>query len=253
MNAERWLPSVPGAQIEAMLNKAPGNELRSGKFDSPDSSSALAANAFGFFIDRPGDLPPLPGCKIAEWTPRQIELERQVNLPWRGRFHPVLDVLITTETAVIGIESKRFEPFRSEGEFSKSFWGDKWGDTMPGYQRVRDEFPLGFVGLDKPQLVKHALALRTDANWERRPSYGLRPVLFYLYAEPETWASSNEIVDPEAKAQHRREIAEFAAAVANDEVAFVSCSYRQLLESWQRSGDPEIAAHANRVIERFAP
>ena len=57
---DRWLPGVPGEEIERIFNAAPGNEIARGKFDHPESSAALAANAFGFFFKRPQDLPPLP-------------------------------------------------------------------------------------------------------------------------------------------------------------------------------------------------
>ena len=63
----RFLPGVPSSEIEEIYNAAPGKEIASGKFDSPESSAALAANTFGFFLNRPGDLPPLPGCEDAEW------------------------------------------------------------------------------------------------------------------------------------------------------------------------------------------
>ena len=36
---------------------AAGNEIATGKFDSPESSAALAANAFGFFLQRASELP----------------------------------------------------------------------------------------------------------------------------------------------------------------------------------------------------
>ena len=62
----RFLPGVPGTQVEAILNAAPGNEIKSGKFDRPESSAALAANTFGYFLDRPEDLPALPGCDFAK-------------------------------------------------------------------------------------------------------------------------------------------------------------------------------------------
>ena len=42
---DRFLPGVPAAQVEAMLNAAPGNEIATGKFDSPESSAALAEGA----------------------------------------------------------------------------------------------------------------------------------------------------------------------------------------------------------------
>ena len=59
---DRFLPGVPGADIERILDAAPGDEIGRGKFDHPESSAALAANAFGFFLHRAGELPPLPGC-----------------------------------------------------------------------------------------------------------------------------------------------------------------------------------------------
>ena len=56
----RFLPGVPGPQIEAIFDAAAGNEIVTGKFDSPESSAALAANAFSFFLQRASDLPALP-------------------------------------------------------------------------------------------------------------------------------------------------------------------------------------------------
>ena len=50
----------------AALRRAPGGELASGKFDSPESSAALVANAFGWFLQQPRKLPPLPGAPPAE-------------------------------------------------------------------------------------------------------------------------------------------------------------------------------------------
>ena len=68
--AGRFLPGVPGAEIEAMLNRAAGNEIASGNFDSPESSACLAANAFGFFFPRTEDLPPLPST--AAFAPTRL-------------------------------------------------------------------------------------------------------------------------------------------------------------------------------------
>ena len=121
---DRFLPGVPGKEIERIFNAAPGNEIASGKFDSPESSAALAANAFGFFLNGEWDLPPLPMCERVEWTGLSLSLEQEVRFPWRGGRHPVLDVLITTRSAFIGIESKRFEPFRGKtpATFSDAYW-----------------------------------------------------------------------------------------------------------------------------------
>lgn len=39
-SSDRFLPGVSGREIERLFNAAPGNELTSGKFDSPVSSTA---------------------------------------------------------------------------------------------------------------------------------------------------------------------------------------------------------------------
>lgn len=72
---DRFLPGVPGNDIERILNAAPGNEIARGKFDSPKSSAALAANAFGFFLHRAQELPPLPDCPDVVWPARSLSLE----------------------------------------------------------------------------------------------------------------------------------------------------------------------------------
>ena len=110
----RFLPGVPGSEIEAIFEAAPGNEIGTGKFDNPESSAALAANAFGFFLNRASDLPALPGCEGESWPAHSIGLESEIRFPWRGGRHPILDCLVETPSALIGIESKRFEPYRSK-------------------------------------------------------------------------------------------------------------------------------------------
>ena len=252
---ERFLPGVPGEQIEEIYNVAPGNEIARGKFDSPESSAALAANTFGFFLNRPDDLPPLPGCEDVEWPASLLHIEKEVRFPWRGGRHPWLDALLVTPTVVIGVESKRFEPFRARGSFSEAFWRPVWGDRMKGYEGLRDRIKEGeksYVGLDRVQLVKHALALRTQASSDGDYA-GLQPVLFYLYAEPHIWPRNGKPVDDDAKAAHRGEINHFAQSVEGDEVRFVARSYSELLATWERNENPQIREHARAVDRRFAP
>ena len=253
----RFLPGVPAEQVEATFNAAPGNEIASGKFDSPESSAALAANTFGFFLNRPGSLPPLPGCNFVTWPATSMTLEATLRLPLRGRYHPVLDALVTTPTALIGIESKRFEPFRTKRikDIPDSYWRPRWGDHMKGYEAVRDRLRSDegqFTTLDEAQLFKHAFALRTQGNREGE-HYGLTPVLVYLYAEPEFWPRDGDPISEDAKTQHKREIADFARRVDGDEVTFIACSYRELLSGWQESGSPEVRSHAEAATRCFAP
>ena len=258
---KRFLPGVPGRQIEEIYNSAPGNEIASGKFDSPESSAALAANTFGFFLNRVGDLPPLPGCEEVEWPANRLYVEKEVRFPWRGGRHPWLDALVVTPSTLIGVESKRFEPYRSgtpHGSFSDAFWEReerRWGGRMDGYRGVRDEIhasPDAYDHLDAAQLVKHALALRTRVG-QGKQFEGLKPVLFYLFAEPDTWPRDGKRIDNEAKAAHREEIGTFASSVVEDEVRFVACSYRELLAKWERDESPEIREHARAVVRRFSP
>ena len=254
---DRFLPGVPGAEIEAIFDAAAGRELAAGKFDSPESSAALAANAFGFFLRRAADLPPLPGCVGELWPARSLMLEAEVRFPWSGGRHPVLDCLVTTPSEFIGIESKRFEPFRGKPKsaWSNAYWRPVWGERMQGYESIRDGLhgePGRYEHLDAAQLVKHAFALRTAVH--KKPEYrALAPVLCYVYAEPDSWPNGGAPVDEGAKARHREEIERFAAAVAGDEVAFVSCSWPRLLETWTRHENGRIRAHATAVAARFAP
>jgi len=253
----RFLPGVPGSEIEAILNAAPGNEIATGKFDNPESSAALAVNAFGFFLRRAFDLPALPGCEGEIWPARSLFIEAELRFPWRGGRHPVLDCLVETPSALIGIESKRFEPFRSRKppSLSDAYWRPVWGNRMGGYERVRDglrDHPGSFAHLDSAQLFKHAFALRSEVHRRDRRRV-LRPILFYLYAEPEVWPASGEAVEEHAKARHRDEIETFAATVVDDEVSFVSCSWRRLLDVWAGLPDGRICAHARAVTERFSP
>ena len=255
--AGRFLPGVPGAEIEAMLNRAAGNEIASGNFDSPESSACLAANAFGFFLWRTEALPALPGCLDESWPACSLTIEAEVRFPWSGGTHAWLDCLVRTPSAFIGVESKRFEPFRykRKPEFSKVYWRPVWGGRMRGYESIRDELrgePGCYRHLIAAQLVKHAFALRTAVH-NRPECRALAPILYYVYAEPNSWPKSGAPVDEEAKGRHRQEIERFASAVACDEVAFVSCSWRKLLETWAGHQHSRIRAHAAAVAARFAP
>lgn len=248
------LPGVSPELILVAYAAAPGNEIDSGKFASAESSAALAANSFGFFLDKPSELPPVPGFEGRPWLPEVVSLETVVRLPWSGGRHPCLDVLIETSDMLIGIESKRYEPFRGKAapDLSEAYWRPVWGDSMRGFESVRDGLrngSLSFVHLDAAQLVKHAFGLRTAVHRDdgRR---GKVPILYYLFAQPERWPDGPVI--PEAAHQaHRSEILKFAELIAGDEVGFYTCSYRELLGSWDKSSVARVQSHAVAVRERF--
>jgi hypothetical protein len=255
MSDELFLPGLPNELILTAYLSAAGNEISSGKFASPESSAALVANAFGFFLNRPEDLPPFPGTPDCGWPAKSVSLEATVRFPWAGGRHPCLDVLIATGNSLMGVESKRYEPFRPKavGLLSEAYWRPVWGSEMEGYQRCRDDVRDGkrhFVHLDVVQLIKHAFGLRTAVH--RIPEWSeKRPVLVYLYAEPKSWPLDDRPVDPGDLSRHRAEIEEFADLVKGDEVSFRSCSYLDLLASWSTQANKPLCLHSAAVLKRF--
>ena len=242
----KFLPGVPVQHVLGRLAKAGGNEVETGKLASPESSAALAVNCFGWFIPRPELLPPFPSLRDA-FPAELVDVEYQARFPWAGGRHPWLDAVVITESHLIGVESKRFEPFRDKKSVSLSSAYDRlvWGDAMGPYEAMRDRLRSGettFKYLDAAQLVKHAFGLVTDA---RRTSK--RPVLVYLFAEPAELAG--KAIAPAILAQHRDEISDFAGAVAGAEVTFDALSYRE----WIRSFEGDAATHGQRILDTFAP
>lgn len=242
-----FLPGVPGNLIRTALRKAGGNEIDSGKLESPGSSAALAVNGFGWFIERPADLPAFPSLVDLDWPACKVDVERQMLFPWSGGRHPWLDAAVETPTHVIGVESRRFEPFRDAKTVSLSpaYDRDVWGQQMAPFTRMRDRLRSGeapYVHLDVAQLVKHAFGLVIEGR-----RLGKIPVLLYLYAEPTQRGAV--VISPEAIARHQAEIADFAAAVARAEVRFAACSWREWLAGW--TGDAR--AHADVLTARFQP
>jgi hypothetical protein len=65
------LPGVPVDEVLERYRRAAGDEIGRGKFTSRQSSAALAANTFGYFMQRHGDLPPFPRW-VAAWSPRRV-------------------------------------------------------------------------------------------------------------------------------------------------------------------------------------
>ena len=243
--AELFLPGLPVDLVRLALAKAGGKEVASGKFASPKSSAALAVNTFGWFIERPAMLPPFPGLGLDDWRPSRVDIERQMRFPWSGGRHPWLDAAVETNDVLLGIESKRFEPFRDtkQAVLSTAYDRDCWGDGMAPWLAMRDRLrrePWAFAHLDAAQLVKHAFGLVTEAR-----RLGKTPWLTYLFAEP----TAGRIIPPEAFARHRRELVDFSSAIAGAAVGFHSCSYRDWLSDFRGA----TKVHAARILDHFHP
>jgi hypothetical protein len=248
LDHEYFLPGVPVSYIVDRLAKAGGNEVESGKLASPESSAALAVNTFGWFVERPECLPPFPGLESA-FPAKLVDVEYCARFPWSGGRHPWLDAVVETETHLIGVESKRFEPFRDKKTVSLAATYDRavWGDHMAPYERMRDALRSGaeaFKYLDCAQLVKHAFGLVTDGARKRK-----QPVLVYLFAEPALL--HGKPIDLNDFTNHRAEISRFSNLVAGAAVKFNALSYRDWLETWPCSGP--VAEHGAAVTGRFKP
>jgi hypothetical protein len=233
---------------------AAGNELTSGKFASPESSAALVANVFGLFLDRPADMPMPCEGRDWGWPPTTVRLEAVVRFPWSGGRHPCLDVLVGTPSAIVGIESKRYEPYRPKTPvvLSDAYWRPVWGERMGRYTQVRDGLRDGtchFQHLDAAQLIKHAFGLRTAVHKERTLRT-IRPILLYLHAEPHSWPDGRAVALAEIEA-HRREIGDFSGLVAGDEVIFHATTYTEVLRVWNNSSIETVRAHVAAVQKRF--
>lgn len=252
---DAFLPYLPIDRIRACYAAAPGNEIESGKFASPESSAALVANAFGLFLETPESLPILPGGEDWGWPPIGLALEAILRFPWSGGRHPCLDVLVETPSTLIGIESKRYEPYRTKAtpSLSEAYWRPVWGEAMRGFQSVRDGLRSrhsDFSRFDAPQLVKHAFGLRTAVHRDGRHN-GKRAILVYLYAEPGRWPDGR-LVPPADIEAHRSEIERFRASVDGDEVGFYALSYKTLLVTWSKSPDKVTRDHAAAIGQRYS-
>jgi len=242
-----FLPGVPVERVLAALAAAGGKEVESGKFANPESSAALACNAFGWFLERPSDLPPLPGLDDLDWPASEGAVERCLRFPWSGGRHPWLDAVVETPGHLIGVESKRFEPYRDTKTVSMSAAYDRpvWGEAMKPFEAMRDALRAGTIRydhLDAAQLVKHAFGLVTQAR-----VLGKAPVLFYLYAEPS--ARAGKPLSPAIFDHHRGEIDDFGGRVSGAAVRFASASYREWLDRFTGAAK----SHADAVTARFAP
>lgn len=243
------LDGVPEALVRVQLLAGAGREVASDKFASPRSSAALAANAFGWFLERPALLPPFPGTGQLDWPAETIALERVMRFPWSRGTHPHLDAGIETPACLIGVESKRYEPFldRKVAAFRATYDRD-WGEGLALFVtllRTLRQNPTAFRHLDAAQLVKHAFGLATEAG-----RLGKQPVLAYLYAEPTGFGAIR--IPTEAISAHRDEVRRFGDAVAGASVRFVAVTWSAWLDQFADNGSG-VRDLADQLRVRFAP
>lgn len=240
------LPGIPADKVAERLARSPGSEFSTGKFTSPESSAALAVNAFGWFIDRAKSLPAMAGVPMG--APETIEIEAEMRLPWRGGPHPWLDAVVSTATTMVGIESTRYEPFRPRkaNSFPPNYDEYDWGEGMARYTSLRLALTSGkktYRHLDAVQLVKLAFGMKVQGTKRGRGA-----VLVYLHAAPDTWANGKAL-DRDSITRHAAEAADFARAVKGDDVVFMPMRWADLLDQWAKK--PDLAPHVKELHQRF--
>jgi hypothetical protein len=163
--------------------------------------------------------------------------------------NPHFDLFAQTDATVVAVESKFLEPLRP----GSATFSDQYGHAFKGtpttpslaetpwvrmYSRLRED-PQTYRYLDAAQLVKHYLGLVTAFSNRQR-------TLVYLYWEPRNAADLGLYRDL------RREVADFAAAVATCDTRFVALSYPTLWHEWQHNRSrTDLGAHLERLRQRY--
>lgn len=226
-----FLRELRGA-TEAEFRLGDGGELedtlrRPAKMRALISSSALAVNFFDPWRDSR-----YAGLAKALGVDSECESLRFEYQPRRypvGPRSPNFDILLTLASGHrVAIESKFTEPFRAPGEdalLSGKYFpeGDElWSRVGLGrVQEVASRLAARWQYLDAAQLVKHMLGLASESE--------ASATLLYLWYD----------TGLDDALRHREEVAKFAAQVAGERIAFVSCTYQEAFARMPVGAEPE--------------
>ncbi len=234
---DNLLRGIEDGDFKADLNAGSGNELTS-KFLAVHSSSALGVNVFGPFRRHMADLQLLGSTGFTD-----IRFERKCPTGLLRRTPPNLDVVLTSQDRVIGIESKLTEHLgRQRAKFSPEYDREIQDERRTdGYFREMLrllEAPDSYAWLNAAQLIKHAFGLAH--------TFKDRPVtLLYLFWEPRNPG------DAALFAAHRDEVAAFADRVSGSPVRFQAMSYPELWAQWRETGPAWLQDHLDRLETRY--
>ncbi len=215
---------------------ANGNELYK-KFRAAHSSSALVVNTFARWKKDPTSLDIFGNTNFNRMT---FEGKCSTGL---GGTPPNLDILLTSDDSIIGVESKFTEYLKpKKPHFSSSYQREKlpqaedeWWNLL---EKVRDGSPQY---LDAAQLIKHYLGLRYLNNKEGFANHKI--TLLYLFWEPENWK------DYDVLKKHRKEIENFTNQVKSSSVKFIAKSYSELWKTWDEQTN--IVDHVENLRARY--
>ena len=243
------LPGVPEELVRRCFDRRSADKIANGQSFSLDYSSELIANAFGWFLERPHLLPSLPGLEYHYLGTENVDLNTCVPFPWLGGRHPTLGAVIDANTHLIGIVSKRDEPFRGykKPQFSAAFYRHEWDIQMRPYLDLRDQLLSGSLKyrfLDAAQLVKQALALSIQSAQTCK-----QPILYYIYHEPVEL--DGQFVPIETRRSHIEELSDFRARIEEARVEFFFAGYFDWLSEWIY-GDAAVERHGENVMRYLA-
>jgi hypothetical protein len=235
---QNLIEGVRSADFEADLQQGDGHELK-GKFRAAHSSSALAVNTFAPFRSRLAALTLAGGGGFTN-----LCFERKCPHGLLGRRPPNLDVVVESPSGIVAIESKCLEHLGSHtAKFAPAYHAeitDRRRD-MPWFREMLrlTAAPRSYRWLDAAQLIKHAFGLAH--------TFVDRPVtLLYLFWEPS---------NPEAHAtfaEHRVEVARFAASIRGSGPDFIAMSYPELWRTWRvECSATWLRAHIDRLDRRY--
>jgi len=219
------------------FERSSGNELYK-KFRAAHSSCALAVNTFARWKSDPSSLNISGNTRFNTLT---FEGKCSTGL---GGTPPNLDLLLTNDENIIGIESKFTEYFKpKKPHFSGSYQRenlpqaeDEWWSLL---EKTRNGSPQY---LDTAQLIKHYLGLRYLNSKKGFANYKI--TLLYIFWEPVNWN------DFDVFKNHREEIENFANQVKGSTVKFVAKSYPELWIEWDNQKD--ISDHVANLRSRYS-
>ena len=201
------------------------------------SSSALAVNSFSPFKRRVEELRVLDD--ETEFTELRFEAKCPTGLQGTA---PHLDLVLTNENSVLGVESKLTEPLApKQAKFTESYDAlaeRRGGTNWFAHLRFLRENPAHYKWVDAAQLIKHALGLMNCFEEKER-------TLVYLYWRPLNW----EEID--AYRGLNEEIQNLQAAVADKECGFAYLSYNELWQRWERLLDASWKDHLRALKGRY--
>jgi hypothetical protein len=214
--SENLIHGINLVDFESDLTQGSGNELTK-KFLAIHSSSALVVNHFAFFKNN------IKKLKLFSYSNFSfLKFEGKLPIGLKGT-PPNLDVLIKSDSELIGIESKFLEyTEKKKVKFSDSYFkedrlpylGNKWFDLIKKYQDMS-------MHLDVAQLIKHSIGLMKNKEDKRA-------ILIYIFWEPENY---HEI---DLYKIHRDELDRFSEDMSFFDITFHWYSYKCLWDFWDK-------------------